>query len=143
LGIIVLLYALIPFLPKLGQTQEVLEQGLPFYQIIVLTVFPSLIYQGYKQFTDGVGRTHIAMYIMLFGVLISILGNYLLIYGHWGFPKMGLTGAAVATLFARSLMAVMMAIYVHFNSSFSNYREGRKAPLEGPLMKYIMKLGIP
>lgn len=142
--IILLLYGLIPLMPYMGQTKEVLEKGLPFYQIVAWTVLPSLIYQGYKQFSDGVGRTKVAMYVMLLGVVVNILGNYVLIYGKWGFPEMGLMGAAMATLFARSLMAVLLAVYIHLSPSFKPYLvTSWKNPLDRPLLKHTLKLGIP
>ena len=82
-----------------------------------------MIYHAYKQFTDGIGKTKVGMIVMLIGVLINIAGNYILIHGLYGFPKLGLNGSAWATLFARSLMALLMFLYVHLHPHFSKYLE--------------------
>jgi hypothetical protein len=48
------------------------------------------------------------LFVMIAGVLLNVVGNYLLIHGHYGFPKLGLNGAAYSTLGARTFMAVVM-----------------------------------
>lgn len=146
LGVIItaLLLALWPQLHHFGQTQEVAAAAKPFYFLIALSVIPSLIYQAYKQFTDGIGDTKVAMFVMLFGVIFNILGNYALINGHWGFPKLGLTGAAVATLTARTLMMVLLAAYIHGRKKYHKYLElFRKTKLNMSLSKEIFRLGLP
>ncbi|WP_374073690.1 MATE family efflux transporter [Bdellovibrio bacteriovorus] len=142
--VIALLYVLLPNLHYFGQTQEVLKLGSSFFEIIAWSVLPSLIYQTYKQFTDGIGKTKVAMYVMIFGVIFNIAGNYVLIHGYYGFPKLGLNGSAWATLIARTLMAVVMMIYVHFHSHFKHYLTERWTHrFDHHLLKNIIRLGIP
>ncbi|WII71683.1 MATE family efflux transporter [Bdellovibrio sp. 22V] len=139
-----LLYILLPNLHLFGQTPEVLALGKGFFQITIWSVLPSLIYQTYKQFTDGIGKTKVSMYVMLFGVIFNVLGNYILIYGKWGFPELGLNGAAWATLIARVAMALIMIAYVHFHPHFHHYLTERWTHrFDHHLMKNILRLGIP
>ncbi len=143
-AVIGLLYMLMPFMHHLGQTTEVLEMGKRFFKIITWSVLPSLIYQAYKQFTDGIGRTKVAMYVMIIGVFFNVAGNYVLIHGYYGFPKLGLEGAAYATLIARILMAILMIAYVHLHPHFKHYFTERWIhPLDRQLLKSIIRLGIP
>lgn len=142
--VIALLYLLLPNLHYFGQTQEVLKLGSSFFEIIAWSVLPSLTYQTYKQFTDGIGKTKVAMYVMIFGVIFNIAGNYVLIHGYYGFPKLGLNGSAWATLTARTLMAVVMLFYVHFHSHFKCYLTERWTHrFDHHLLKNIIRLGIP
>lgn len=139
-----LLYILLNNLHLFGQTPEVLQMGRSFFEIIIWSVLPSLIYQTYKQFTDGVGKTKVAMYVMIFGVILNITGNYALIHGHWGLPRLGLNGAAYATLISRTLMAVLMIIIVHGSSHFKRYLTERWSHrFDRHLLKSILRLGIP
>lgn len=142
--VIGLLYLLLPRLSVFGQTAEVLEMGAAFFKITIWSVLPSLIYQSYKQFTDGIGKTKVAMYVMIFGVVFNIAGNWVLIHGLYGFPKLGLNGAAWATLIARCVMALLMISYVHIHPNFKKYLVERWVHrFDHHLLKSIIRLGIP
>lgn len=146
LGVLIsaILLAIWPFLHLFGQTPEVAENAKPFYVLIALSVIPGLLYQSYKQFTDGIGDTQVSMYIMLFGVLLNIAGNYCLIFGKFGFPEWGLTGAAVATLVARTVIALMLMSYVHLRKKYKTYLQNswKKSP-DSAVMRDIFRLGLP
>ncbi|HEY1079911.1 MAG TPA: MATE family efflux transporter [Bdellovibrio sp.] len=142
--IIGILYILLQNLHHFGQTPEVLEMGRSFFQIIAWSVLPSMIYQAYKQFTDGIGNTKISMQVMIFAVIFNIGGNYILIHGLYGFPKLGLNGSAWATLIARSLMALIMIVYVHVHPRLKKYLQERWInPLDTHLLKNLVRLGLP
>lgn len=142
--IIGILYILLHNLHWFGQTEDVLKMGSSFFEIITWSVVPSLIYQTYKQFTDGIGKTKVAMSVMIFGVVFNIAGNYVLIHGYYGFPKLGLNGSAYATLIARTLMALAMVFYVHVHPHFKHYLAERWTHrFDHHLLKNILRLGIP
>lgn len=109
------LYVIMPFLDHFGQTTEVLTTGHNFYQIIAWSLLPSLLFQVYRQFTDGIGDTKAAMTLMLAGVVLNIAGNAILI------PILGLDGSGLSTLICRTLMAIAMMIYVHRRPYFRKY----------------------
>lgn len=142
--VIGLLYVLLPQLEIFGQRPEVLVMGRSFFEITIWSVLPSLLYQTYKQFTDGIGKTKVAMYVMLLGVGLNIFGNYVLINGHYGMPRLGLNGAAYATLGTRCLMALSMILYVHLHPHFKRYfKERWTHRFDRHLLKNILRLGIP
>jgi MATE family multidrug resistance protein len=135
---------LIPHLDLFNQKPEIIELGLMFFKILTWSILPSMIYHAYKQFTDGIGKTKVGMIVMLIGVLINIAGNYILIHGLYGFPKLGLNGSAWATLFARSLMALLMFLYVHLHPHFSKYLEQKWSwTFDLSLIQQILSLGVP
>ena len=65
------------------------------------------IFNTFRQFSDGIGRVAVSMWIMLICNVVNIVFNYLLIFGKFGFPEWGLFGAGVSTLSARVLCGVI------------------------------------
>jgi MATE family multidrug resistance protein len=76
--------------------------------------------------------------------LLNILLNYLMIFGHWGFPKMGLMGSCWASFISRVAMAIAMFLYVYYNKHFKKYWEGFNfRNISKDLTKKILAIGIP
>ncbi|MDG0816205.1 MATE family efflux transporter [Bdellovibrio svalbardensis] len=138
------IYLLIPHLNIFGQRPEILSLGVSFFKIIAWSIIPSMIYQCYKQFTDGIGKTKVGMFVMIAGVIINVALNYVLIHGLYGFPKLGLNGSGWATLIARTLMAFAMILYVHLHPNFSKYMtEHWIHRFDHQMVKNMLRLGIP
>lgn len=96
-----------------GQSVElVAEMALPYYDMLVLSIMPLMIFLTVKQFLEGIGNTKIAMWISLAGNVVNIVLNYIFIFGEWGADEMGAEGAGLATLLAR--IGQMVAIMVVF-----------------------------
>ncbi len=96
-----------------GQSVElVAEMALPYYDMLVLSIMPLMIFLAVKQFLEGIGNTKIAMWISLAGNVVNIVLNYIFIFGEWGADEMGAEGAGLATLLAR--IGQMVAIVVVF-----------------------------
>lgn len=96
-----------------GQSVEaVAEMALPYYDMLVMSILPLMIFLAVKQFLEGIGNTKIAMWISLAGNIVNILLNYIFIFGAWGAEEMGAEGAGLATLLAR--IGQMVAIIVVF-----------------------------
>lgn len=113
LALAIALYALSFFMKYMGQPPEVVDEAVPYFRILVISMVPFLIYFTFKQFVEGLGNTAIAMYITLSANLINIGLNYILIFGKLGFPTFGLNGAGYATLIARILMpAFFLVVFV-------------------------------
>lgn len=146
LGILLflLLFLLSPVLNFFNQKQEVVDLAIPFLNVMMLGMIPLCIFSGFKQFTEGLSFTRIAMLITIGSNLLNILLNYLMIFGHWGFPKMGLMGSCWASFIARVVMAVSMLAYVYYNKPFRKYRPGFSFKnLSGKLTKKILNIGVP
>ena len=86
---------------RLGQPGELLPLIKPYYLVLLASLVFVMLFNGFKQFTDGITDTKTAMWILLGGNALNIVGNYILINGKLGFPEMGLLGAGVSTLFRK------------------------------------------
>lgn len=104
---VVILGACIPLLDCFGQEESVVEAARPYYLCIVLSIVPFLFFCLQKQFLEGMGNTWVAMVISIFMNGLNILLNWIFIFGHWGAPAMGATGAGIATLISRTIMPLL------------------------------------
>lgn len=103
------------FIDKMGQPEELLPYMRPYY-IVNLVSLPFVCwFNVFKQTADGTTDTTTPMWILLAGNLTNIVGNYALIYGHFGLPELGILGAGLSTMFSRIMMCVIIAI-VFFRS---------------------------
>lgn len=131
-------------LRHIGQPTDVVELAIPYLLIITLSIFPTMVFQSFRQFAEGLHRTRMAMVIMIAGNLLNVGLNYVLIYGIWIFPELGLNGAGWATLIARIVMAVWMAAYVYYGRWFTAYRDGfRMGDYSRDLINRMLHIGIP
>lgn len=84
------------------------------------------------------------MWILLGGNALNIVGNWLLIYGHCGFPEMGITGAGLSTLVARVTMFVAIALCFAFSGRHRGERAAfRKSRVSRGEMRSLIVLGTP
>jgi len=128
----------------LNQPSGVVELAVPYFRIISFSLVPFMVFQAFRQFTEGLGLTRQAMYITITGNVINIILNYILIFGKLGMPAMGLEGAGWATFIARCIMAILMAFFALFSQKLKAYREyytgGR---INYTLVRKLMSIGVP
>lgn len=133
-----------PLLYHMGQPEEVVVLAFPYLKWVAISLIPLIIFQGFKQFSEGLSHTRPAMYATLIGNLINVILNYVLIFGFWIFPKMGVEGAALGTLISRCSMLLFMALYVRYNKRFTEFAQRivlKKS--DWNLLKKIIRLGLP
>ena len=118
-AVLILLYL---NLAHIGQPEELLSLIRPYFLVNLASVLFMGIFFTMKQFLDGIGKTKVAMWAMIGGNVVNILGNWVLIYGVSGFPELGLLGAGISTLVSRILMALAMVSIVIAGKSFREYR---------------------
>ncbi len=106
----------------LGQQGRINELTPDFLRIINYSALPMLLSLASRQFTDGLGHTKVAMSITFGGLALNVFLNYLMIYGNWGFPALGMNGAAWATLIARIAMALAGMWYIRYSGFLAKYR---------------------
>ncbi|MEQ9426695.1 MAG: MATE family efflux transporter [Cyclobacteriaceae bacterium] len=100
------------------QEQQVLDYAIPYMAIISYSIIPIMLFQTFRQFAEGLSSTKPAMVISIVGNLINVGLNYLLIFGEFGFPALGVNGAAWATLISRILIGGGMALFVFQSSRY-------------------------
>ncbi len=97
--------AVTPWLDHFGQPAEVVVAMQPYFQIVAVSLLPTLVFQVLRQFSEAVGHPWAPVGLLLGGVGLNVLLNWILIYGHLGAPALGLEGAGWATLAARLVAA--------------------------------------
>ena len=129
---------------NLGQPQELLGLMRPYYLVLLMTLPFIMLFNAFRQFTDGITDTRTSMWILLTGNILNIVGNYLLIFGKFGFPELGLLGAGVSTLFSR--MAMLAAFMFMFFGS-KRYKVYAKGFMSGRItassQKELFGMGMP
>lgn len=111
-------------LANLGQPEELLPQIRPYYLILLASLPFVLWFNAFKQFSDGITDTKTAMWILLAGNVLNIIGNYILIYGKLGFPELGLCGAGIATLISRILILLIYLVLFFGTKHYQIYKKG-------------------
>ena len=144
----IVLFALIllakPLMYMMNQPQEVVVLALPYLDIIAISLVPLIIFQALKQFSDGMSLTKFPMYATIIANVINVFFNYVLIFGVWGFPKMGVVGAGIGTLIARFVMIVLMWYFLNRLEKTKAYVKDLKLfVLEYSMLKKINSLGLP
>ncbi|WP_019949066.1 MATE family efflux transporter [Hymenobacter aerophilus] len=132
-------------LPHLGQPAPVVVLAAPWVQVLFLSFFPLMIFQGFKQFAEGLGLTRQAMSLSIQANVVNAVLCYGLVFGKLGMPQLGMMGAAWATLVARVLMAILMAWYVLRAARLRPYREAAAANPrpDMPGLRRLLGLGAP
>ncbi len=137
-------YFVKPVMNLMGQQPEVIALASPFIDLVAFSLIPAIIFQAYKQFADGMSKTKYAMYAVLFSNVIHIPINYVLIYGVFGLPKMGMLGAAVGTVISRLALLAFMHIAVSKDKVLQEYTRGFSfSEIKSTMIKKITSLGLP
>ncbi|WP_299007497.1 MATE family efflux transporter [uncultured Tenacibaculum sp.] len=97
-----------PLMYLMKQPIEVVELAIPYLDLVAFSLIPMIVFQAFKQFSDGMSMTRYPMYATLIANVLNVLLNYLLIYGKFGFPELGIVGAAYGTLLSRFVMVTYL-----------------------------------
>jgi MATE family multidrug resistance protein len=128
----------------LNQPEEVVIMTIPYLFIITASLLPLMVFQTFKQMAEGLSQTRQAMYITIFANLVNVALNWVLIWGKFGFPAMGLNGAGLATLISRILMMLMMGGYILLSPRYKKYNfKLALSQTSFPMISRILKIGIP
>lgn len=111
-------------LPYMGQPEELLPLIRPYFLVYLGGVIAVSLFNVFAQWSYAINHTRMPMWIVLFANLLNILGNWALIYGNWGFPEMGLTGAGISTLIARWVCALIIILIFFAKKEYREYVVG-------------------
>lgn len=129
-------------LERMGQPEELLPLIRPYFMLQLVSLLFVMLFNGFKQFADGITDTRLPMYIMIGGNIFNVIGNYILIYGKWGLPPMGATGAGISTLLTRMLMPVVFAGIFLYSRRYLRYRPAfRRSRFHMASAKQLTKMG--
>lgn len=119
--------------------------GLRYLHIVMICMIPHALSMVYASTLRETGKTIPPMIAGSVALLVNLMGNYLLIFGNFGFPEMGVEGAALATALARFVEFGILAIYTHTNKKKNPFAVGLYRTLLVPraLIGSIMVKGLP
>ena len=109
---------------RLGQPEELLPLMRPYYIVLLISLIFVMLFNAFKQFADGITDTQTPMWLLIGSNVLNIFGNWVLIYGYFGFPEMGLLGAGIATLASRILMLATFVLIFFIGKRYQPYKEG-------------------
>jgi MATE family multidrug resistance protein len=133
-----------PLLFYLGQDPEVVPLAIPYLKITAWSTIPLMIFQTFRCYGDGMSKTILPMYAIIVGNVVNIILNYGLIFGNLGLPKMGVSGAAMASLIARIVMIVVIVyLFYQHRRLWVHLVSGQYKKYQTTLFKKILGLGIP
>ncbi|CAM2897891.1 MATE family efflux transporter [Rariglobus hedericola] len=139
-----LMLGLMGWFHRLGQPPEVLAAVNPFYVLITASILPTLVFQVFRQFAEALGRPWVPMFIMLGGVALNVVLNWVLIYGHWGAPALGLAGAGWATLASRVIVVVAIILWLRRATGFrSAWPDTWWRGLQARRFREMLVIGVP
>jgi len=144
IGIFILIVLAKPIMNLMNQPKAVVDLAAPYIDWVAFSLIPVIIFQGYKQFADGLSQTKYSMYAIYLANVVHIFFNYVLIYGVWGFPKLGILGAALGTVISRIMMVVFMHYILKHNIAFKRFfKNFTFKEIKKSILKKIINLGLP
>lgn len=133
-----------PLMYYMGQPEEVIVLAKPYIDWVAFSLIPLVVYQGYKQFADGLSMTKYSMYAIIMANVVHVILNYFLIYGIWIFPKMGIIGAALGTVISRFMMLAFMHLILSRNKKLTAYFQNFSfQDIKKTMLNKIVSLGLP
>lgn len=133
-----------PLMYLMKQPEEVVVLAMPYLDLVAFSLIPLIIFQGFKQFSDGLSLTKYPMYATILANVVNVALNYVLIFGKLGFPQMGIVGAAIGTLVSRVIMLFFLWYLLKNKEKSKAYVTNIKLlVLNNSMIKKILNLGFP
>ncbi|MBO7253122.1 MAG: MATE family efflux transporter [Oscillospiraceae bacterium] len=125
--------------------RQILSEGCKYLYVMVWGFLPFALTQAYASTLKETGNTVVPMIAGITATLVNLVGNYILIFGHFGAPALGVEGAALATVISRFVELAMVAGWTHRNKHRAAYISGafRSFRIPGRLLKSIVIKGMP
>lgn len=119
--------------------------GMDYLTVMLWGLLPFGVSQVYASTLREVGETRLPMFASVAAILVNLVFNYFLIFGKCGFPELGVTGAAIATVLSRYVETAVIMVYTHMKSHHFGFIRGayRSLRVPKPLMISILCRGTP
>ncbi len=113
-----------------------------YFQVLCLGTFPAIGNAAVSGFFSGIGKPWPVMWMNSLGTAINLLLDYALIFGHWGFPEMGIAGAALASVIgtAVSFLVLFVMAVAGYDKEYHTWRGWRP---EKELFARLLRFGLP
>ena len=124
---------------------QTMAYGVRYLKVMLLGLLPFALSNAYSGTMREVGETKVPMVAGIIAVLVNLIGNYILIFGHFGAPALGVVGAALATVISRFVELGIVAGWLHCHGARHPYIIGalRSAHIPRKLTGDIIRKGMP
>ncbi len=128
-----------------GDADATLAYGLEYLQVMLIGLLPFAINSAYTSTLRETGETVLPMKAGIIAVFVNLCLNYVLIFGNFGVPALGATGAAIATVIARFVECGIVIVWTHTHKQKMPFIDGAYRSMYMPvsLMKQIAVKGVP
>ena len=127
------------------EAAQTMAYGLRYMSVMLWGLLPFALSNAYSSTLRESGETTVPMAAGVIAVLVNLAGNYILIFGHFGAPKLGVEGAAVATVLSRYVELLIVVAWTHTNKQRHPFIDGalRTMYIPGKLVREITVRGMP
>jgi len=128
-----------------AMAQGAMEYGLKYLRIMIIGFLPFALSNAYSSTLRETGVTIVPMAAGISAVFVNLVLNYVLIFGHFGAPALGVEGAAIATVVSRFVELTIVAVWTHSHPKRHSYIQGafRSFRIPRKLLKNIIIKGMP
>ena len=130
---------------RIEDAEASLKFGLEYMRVMYIGLIPYAITQAYAATLRETGETLLPMKAGIVAVLVNLTFNYILIFGHFGAPRMGVVGAAIATVLSRFVELAIVVIWTHRHTARFPYISGLYRSMHIPCHLFwdIVRRGTP
>jgi len=144
LVLFIILYFLANIIAHLDQPEEIIEQAIKYTKTLAWSILPVMLFQTYRQYSEGLSIMRPAMMVTLSANIINIFANWVFIFGNLGMPAMGLVGAGYATISSRVFMAIALIWYITKAKKYKPFDPTlHYKKVDWQIMKKLLSIGLP
>ncbi|MBR9978914.1 MAG: MATE family efflux transporter [Bacteroidetes bacterium] len=142
--LVLVAWVLADTLSLMKQPPAVVSEAIPYLRIMGFSFIPMMMFFSLRNFIEGLSFTKPAMVIMLLANLVNVFGNWVLIYGKFGLPALGLTGAGYSSLMVELFSVTALLLYVIRSRHFRRFQPLlRYRGINRPVISRLLRLGLP
>ena len=131
-----------PILRLMGLTAELMQDGMDYMRIVGAFAFFQALSLTLSASLRSANKAIYPMMVTVVVNILNIIGNYSLIFGRFGFPELGVEGAAISTAFSRGVSMIILFVIL-FRKHIHRFPPAYFRPFPWIELKNLMKVGLP
>ncbi len=133
-----------PIYRWMGQDPELIALAETFVHAAIWLLLPAFVLMALQAFLSAHGATRAVLLITVAGVGVNLLANYLLVFGNWGFPRLGIMGSGLSTTIVNVAMLALTILYIQTDRRFRRYHMWHKFFTPDWVRLWeLVKIGVP
>src|SRR5215813_11673272 len=132
------------FFRAVGANAEVVALSVPYINALAWGLLPLLLFFALRRCVQAMNMVRPVAFALISANIINAVGNYVLIYGEWGFPRMGVPGSGWSTTLSRAYMALVLLVYLlWYDRKHRTDLLNTPIDIDFPRIKRLLALGFP